>query len=647
MLADDALPARRLLRINGRAWRMFGLAVAGFVVCVAIVLALLVAGLQSGLLDHFIQADLTAKAGRRIAFRHLRWGLWASLPTVEVDGLVVGSPRTISPSPLVATPHAVIRLRLGALMKGDAHLLDVRLDDPVLHLVRLGHGRNNYTFGQGGASGGWGRLARLQIDDGVLVYEDPERHVILKGRISHGGRDSGNRTLHLYGGGDINGGAFTVDAWGGSLADRNSAAAYPFSAVLNDGGVRVTLTGASAKPFDFRKFDVRLDASGPNLADFTYLFEAPAPNTAPFTFTAHLVRDQPALRMTDIVGRVGDTELAGSLRTDHAPGRRRIIQASLHAQDLYMRDLRTALSPRLPHAQTRSVSGAPAASTKGGRLFSNTPFNVTAMKRDDLDLRLTADQAPDAVVRIRALTARLRLQGGRLTLDPLTFSAAPGLITARLLLDASQKTPQLAIQATVRGARLAALKPGLAALADADVEADVDLTGRGESIDAGARSVAGRLALRLRQGRLQTSKAAALGGDLIRAAALAIGDKTAQSPLTCAVSDFQAMAGRLEVRDLDVVTGAGATRGSGAIDLGSETVSLVLQGTPAHPRPFQVNAPVHIEGPLRHPAVKLDLVKGLGRAVAELGLTKSKPEADFDCDGLLARSAAFGMGRPD
>jgi uncharacterized protein involved in outer membrane biogenesis len=608
---------------------MVGLGVAILVASVVVFGAAVVVGLQTGALGGAVQATLSTMTGRTVAFRHMRATLFTSEPMFELDDLVIGSPPAITRAALLTTPRAVVRIRLAALMTGDPHVFDVGLDRPAAHLVRLGHGRNNYSFGTAGGSNAWRRLGRFQFDDGTLIYDDPERHAVLSGHISHTAGNAGLRALHLSGGGEINDGAFTIDAWGGSLANRDARSPYPFTARITDGAVQVRLTGVSGKPFDYRKLDVTLEASGPDLADLTYLFEAPAPDSAAFNLTAHLVRDQPALRMNDIVARIGRSDLTGSLTSDHPAGGRRTIQAVFRAQVLDLRDVRTALRRRPSHAQTRSIPMSAPPSADDGRLFPDAPFNLLALRRDDLDLQITAADAPGAPFRVAALNARLRLQRGRLTLDPVSFSADPGLVSGLMVLDGSRTPPQVALRVKVRGGRLAALAPRLAAVADAGLDADVDLRGAGRSLHAAAGSAEGRVALRLGQGRLQASKAAALGGDLVKALGLALGDKTRQTALTCAVADFQAKAGRLEVRNLVIVTAAGSTRGSGAIDLGGETIALALQGTPAHPRLLQVNAPVHIDGPLSRPGVRPDVLKGLGRLAASL--RPGRPKAESDC----------------
>jgi hypothetical protein len=153
------------------------------------------------------------------------------------------------------------------------------------------------------------------------------------------------------------------------------------------------------------------------------------------------------------------------------------------------------------------------------------------------------------------------------------------------------------------------------------------------------------MALRVNGGRIERTQAAVLGGDVIKAIGLSIAGRGGpQGRLDCAVGDFIGASGKFQVRDLDIVTEAGWARGVGGADLTNETLDLVLQGHAARPKPFQVDAPVHLGGPLDRLKVKLDPIQGLDRLAVSLPFGRPRAPAP-DCAVLLTRSAAFGRGR--
>jgi uncharacterized protein involved in outer membrane biogenesis len=524
-------------------------------------------------------------------------------------------------------------------------MVDLALERPSAHLVRLAPGRNNYSLGPDGGAGGWSRLASLTFADGQLVYEDPQRHAVLQGRISHQAHAGDPYALRLDGGGTINGAPFTVVAQGGNLAGQSASAVYPFTADIHDGQLHAAIVGSSGKPFDFRKMDVQLNASGPNLADFKYLFDVPAPNTPAFSLKAHVVRDWPKVAMLDIAGQVGATDVQGQLSSDRPAGAARTIKVALRSQRFYLRDLHATLAAPPGHDQARATPGSAPAARPGGRLLSDQPFRLGAAAHDNLDLTLVAAHVPDGPLSAADVKAHLTVDGGLLSLGPLTFAAGPGRIDARFTIDTRANDPLVSVSATVRGARLAALRPSLAQTADGALDADIDLQGHGRSLAAAAARADGRVAIRLSQGRLQKSKAAAVSGDLVNAIGLAIGDKGAQTSLTCGVADLSGQNGVLAVRDMAVVTGAGWTRGRGQIDLAHERVDLTLAGAAAHPAPFEVNAPIHMTGALAHPTVLPDPISALAGLAAAFGLDPKKP-APPDCKALVSASLAFAVKQP-
>lgn len=397
---------------------------AGLAAALALGSVMLVGLVQTGLVDGPVQTTLSVKTGRHVAFGHLHASLLSSTPSFVIDDLSIGSPAEISNLAVLTAPLAVLRVHLVAALTGKPGAFDVTLSRPIAHLVRLGPGRNNYGLGLGRASTGWRRLGRLEITDGAVTFDDPQRHVTLEGRFNHRADGRDPHPFHLTGGGTINGEPYSVEAKGASLGGRDPSQPYPFDAVLRDGELRATITGSTGKPFDFRQLDVQMDAAGPNLADFTYLFQAPAPNTAPFQLTAHIRRTAPKVWITGVAGKIGDSDVRGSLSSDHPSGGRRMIQASLQSNDLYLRDLRTVLGPLPPHGQTRAKSGAARAATTGG-LFSAKPFKSDLLRRSDLRLQIHAARIPDAPFPVGGLDSLLTLQSGRLLLSPATFQIGP------------------------------------------------------------------------------------------------------------------------------------------------------------------------------------------------------------------------------
>jgi AsmA family protein len=111
--------------------------------------------------------------------------------------------------------------------------------------------------------------------------------------------------------------------------------------------------------------------------------------------------------------------------------------------------------------------------------------------------------------------------------------------------------------------------------------------------------------LSARGGSLGRTEAQVLGGDLRGAFAGLLTHDRAATPLLCLQADFDALNGQAWARRLVFATPAGVVTGRGSVDLGAETVDLVLTGAPARRGLSAPDGFVSLQGPLAHPRVAL------------------------------------------
>ncbi len=625
----------------------------------AISLFLLLQALDHGLLNGAIQRLASAKTGRSVRFRTLKTHLLSAQPTFTIEGLVIGSPPAITHDDLAHIPRMTGRLDMAPLLMGKLQVRELTLLKPDLHLTRLGPGRNNFSFGSDGSSGALRYTQRLTIVGGRVHYENSERHLTMDGAFAHDGRPGLAKPFELHAVGVSNGESYVLEGAGGPLNGRAPGAPYAISADLRDGSVLTRLVGTTGAPFEFGAFDFRFVGSGPNLADYGYLFGGSTPNSPPFSLTGVARRRGQLMELSDISGHVGRSDVRGTISSTRGPSMSRSIRATIVSRVIYLGDARALLAARPGHALTRLRSGAVgAAGSSTGRIFSDQPFRVDALRSKDIAVDLKAAKVADAPFPMDNLFARLAIKNGQIALSPFSVGTAPGRLEARMQFDSGRSGGTAAISGFLTGARLGALGRNPDSGIDGDVDLWFDVHAQGASPHAMAADTRGRVAFRLQRGRLQRYKAAALAGDLVEAVGLALGNrKSSEIPLSCAVGEFVGKGGRFQVSRLDIVTGAGATDGEGAIDLGGESLSVVLRGRPTQKRLLQLSPPITVEGPLLHPAVKTRVAAALRRAgpvglialvtapLAALPPLRGEAAAGPSCDPLLARAAAFVKGR--
>jgi uncharacterized protein involved in outer membrane biogenesis len=615
----------------------------------------LVAGVEQGLFNGLLQRVATLKAGRSVRFAALRAHLLSTDPWFSIDGLVVGSPPNMTHDDLAYIPHLTGRLDLLTLLAGRLQMRELTLLRPDLHLVRSGPGRNNFSFGAGGAPGGLRYARRLTIVDGKVHYIDSERQLTMDGAFSHDGRPALAMPFRLDAVGVAKGEPFVLHGIGGPLNGRAPGTPYSLSAELQDGLARTRLVGVSVAPFVFAGFDLRFAASGPNLADYAYLVGASTPNSPPFSLTGRARRQGQATVFTDISGRVGRSDVHGTISSVRRPSGSRSIRATIVSQTFFLADARALLLARPTHASTRARSGAVGpAERPTDRVFPDQPFKLGALRSKDITVDLKAARVADAPFMVSDLSTRLAVRNGRIALAPLSFGTAPGRVRASVSFDGGHARPIAAVVMSLTGGRLSALRRDPDARVDGDADLWMNVVGEGASPHAMAADMRGRVAFRLRRGHFQRYKAAALAGDLVEAVGLALGDKKSrQIPLDCAVGEFIGQAGHFQLSRLEIVTPAGSTIGEGSVDLGGESLSMVLRGTPTQRRLLRLDAPITVEGPLRHPAIKVQAAAAVRRqgpagllAVVTAPLAAVLPHEDAtaenpSCDPLLVQAARF------
>ncbi|WP_158915891.1 AsmA family protein [Caulobacter sp. S45] len=635
---------------------MTSVVAAAAVVMVLAGLPVVVTGLNHGLFDRAIQRALRQKLGRSIQFSHLEVRFPGLHPTLSVSDLVIGSPPAISPADLLRTPRLWARLQILPLLEGQLRPTDLMLQTPVLHLVRLSHNRNNYRIGAGGPGRFLSKTRSLSIAAGSAQFDDPERQVVLKVRFSHSGDPTVAYPFRVSGDGVDKGSPLTLVAQGAGLNRRPVAKPYPLIARLVDGATLVELDGSSIRPFDFSTLDVQAHVFGPNLADLSYLFNLHTPNSTPYDVTAHVERDGPRIHVTHIRAKLGRSDAAGEILSDHVSGRRN-IQLNLRFGTLYLEDARALIEPRPPHAISRSQSGA-APRSRPGPLLTERPLRLDGLKAANMDVALKIGNLAGAAVAARDIQARAQVKDGRMTAGPIAFSLErAGRGRAWLTLDTSRPAARVTLAGSVTGLRIESLSKQMGKSLTGTLDAAVRVEGRGASMKALASAAQGRLAVQLHDGAFTRSKADALAGDLVHAIGQSIGDRDAKTPLQCAVADLVIANGSVRPDRLTIVTAAGVSQGEGSLSIGPQRLALEFHGQPAQRRVLQLNAPVRVVGPIGHPKVQVLMGQVLKREgpkrllalvvspIAGLLPTAGRSAPPPNCRALLDQSKHF-VGRP-
>jgi len=187
------------------------------------------------------------------------------------------------------------------------------------------------------------------------------------------------------------------------------------------------------------------------------------------------------------------------------------------------------------------------------------------------------------------------------------------------------------------------------------LEARAELHGVGDSVHKAASTANGTVAIAVPNGQMRQLFAEALGIDATKAVGLLIDKSQKETGVRCALADFSANNGVLTARNLVLDTDPVLAKGSGTIDLRTETLDLSLEGKPKTFRLVRVKAPITLTGQILSPhvgikagRVPLQAAEAVGLAVVATPLAAVIPFLDpglaknADCASLLSEAEQKG-----
>ena len=598
----------------------------------------------------------SGRLGREVRIEgHLRVHPWSWTPGAEVGGLRIGNPKWAGSGDLAYIREIDVRARLLPLFIGQLDLPLLRVIQPQVDLIRDKDDQANWQFDSQKSSKPLQLppIQRFVIRDGHVTMKDARRDLTLTGVINASETDQGGgKGFELTGQGTMNKDAFRLEATGGPLIHVERSQPYDFKLDVRAGKAHVTADGRLIKPFGLGEIQAEVTASGPNLADLYHLTAIPLPATPPYSFAAHLDRQQTKFTLTGLHGKVGDSDLEGSATLDK-PNGRRTITADLASRRLVFSDL-LAVTGGGPKATTASATPAAAS----GRLLPDAPLYRDRLQSMDAKVRYKAGSVVTAKWPLRRFSADVTLDHGLLTIDPLNFEFPQGRLVGRVRLD-GRKAPAVT-DLDMRLTNLAlgnflTAKSGGPPPIEGVLMARAQLHGTGDTVHAAASSANGRLVFVAPHGQMRQAFAELLGINLANGLYLLLSKDPKETPLRCAVADFEVKNGVAQVSNAVFDTGVVRAQGKGSIDLKTETLDLRLDGQTKKPRILRVWAPITLKGTLLHPKPGVDVGKAapqIGLSVAigavlaplaavlpfiEPGLAK-----DADCAALIGEAKAQG-----
>ncbi len=264
----------------------------------------------------------------------------------------------------------------------------------------------------------------------------------------------------------------------------------------------------------------------------------------------------------------------------------------------------------------------------------NEAVPFAALRLAELAIRLDAREIRFGGGLYRDLSARLAVQGGKLSLAPFSVAGPAGPIAGQLDADASARSVALKLNPAMVPAETLALLAGVTPALSGAVELVGDLHGTGDTVDVLAGSLSGQAGVSMVDG-------SAADGVLSKVVGRSVGPTEGRTAVRCLALPAHVQDGVAMLSSLALQTSRLDVQGHGTVGLRDGRLDLHLL-----PRLSLggggVSLPVHVGGTLGAPAPMLDPAAPGGRFALVIGPTGPAP----DLCGPALQAARFGTPGP-
>jgi uncharacterized protein involved in outer membrane biogenesis len=626
--------------------RWIGITFAALIVIVVLVLSLL----DWNMFKHPIERIASAKSGRAVTIGgDLKVHIWSWAPTVTLNGLTLGNPPWESDRPMAKIERLQIQVKLLPLLKGDVIFPRVEIIKPEVYLHQDKAGKANWTFeNKAPTNAPTSKPTKLPvvrdflIESGTLTFADDIRKLKLDGTIQAHEKASSDdaKAFRIEGKGTINEKPFTLNVAGGPLINLDPKHPYPFDLKITAGDIQVESDGTVNKPFDLGDLQLEVTASGRDLAELYYLTQITLPNTPAYKLHARIDRKGNDIKVTDIAGSLGTSDLSGNLEVDASKKRPRLTGALL-SKRLALSDLAASVGGSTAGTvQTKAGNDKAKASAKAkkapadpnARLFPDSPLQVERVRAMDADVKFQAQAIDAGSVPMKAVSLHIKIDEGVLSLDPFSFDLPQGRLTGKARIDARKDIPQVRIDLRMKDIQLDQLKgsaPGATPALGGVMQARAVIDGTGDSLHKVMSTANGTFTLILPKGEIRSAFAELTGINVAKGVGLLLKGENDREVIRCGVAQFGIQKGDAKVDTMIFDTQNVHITGLGDIHLGPEELDLSIKGEPKKIRLTRLRTPVEVKGHLLDPKIGVNVPATVkqGAIAAALGVVATPAAA--------------------
>jgi hypothetical protein len=543
---------------------------------------------------------------------------------VTAQDVVIGNPAGFgrNEEPFARIPRLTVQIEVAAsLWRGAIVIAAVELVRPAIRAIATEDGRENYRL----ASGSRPRIGALSVLDGrARVSLAPLRADFETTFATERPAEKADTTRIVAEARGIFAGESVVARFAGdvSLNAQDSRQPWPAEISVQNGPTQISVKGALQDPFGPGDATADFVISGPDMARLTPLTGVPFPVTPPYELHGRLDYEVGVYRVTDVKGRIGRSDLDGTMTVATRPGQRPEIRADVLSPSVDLRDIVSLLSsksgpPGTPGQTPEQRAQAAQIGRKAEanpRVLPQAPIHAAKFDLANVHLTFDAQRVQGASMPFDKLAFDVDVVDAAVALHQLSVAVGQGQITGDIwLMPRADET--LLARADIHFERL-----DVSRLLGASgrfkgnglLNGVVRLDGAGGSMAEILARADGVASLWMLGGDL-SSLLVDLAGLRLGSALLSSLNGSPTTTVECFVADLVLRRGVLSTRTLMLETADAITEGSGAVDLGQERVEVRLRTQSKRLTVGVLPAPLLIRGTLKDPRAAPDPATPAGR----------------------------------
>lgn len=585
-----------------------------------------------------IERAVTEATGRELSLEGDLRPVWTWVyPRFRAEDVSYANPEWASEDLMFTADAVEASISLLPLFRGRVVIPDLQLERAQVNLEQDAEGRKNWVLDpdpkeQKQESRVF--IRNLRVDQGGLRYDDAQRKINLQAELSSDDSGLAFTTKGKYRNLDLNASGHA----GHVLSLRDSNTPFPLRGEVKIGATILKVDGSVTGIAEFEAFDTSVQLSGQSLSHLYQIVNVAFPETPAYSTSGRLIREGSVVRYENFKGKVGQSDLSGTLQVDTA-GERPYMTGDLQSKVMDLGDLGILVGTNKPR--------------KDG-VLPDSPFRPDRWDSVDADVRVKAGtiRRPEQLP-IENLATRIQMKDRVLTLNPLEFGIAGGKLVGPVRLDGRKDTIRADVKMRVQDLQLAQLFPTLKQNKGSvgDLGGLVELTGRGNSVGRMLASADGKIGVFMDGGKISRFMMELVALDLWDVAAVKLtGDELIN--IRCAIADFAVKDGLMQTNAFVIDTAVVRVDGGGVVNLQTEAMNLRLSPKPKDSSIASLNSPLFVQGTFSDPKVSPDVgklaAKGVGALVlgiinpllAVLPLFQEGKGKDSNCGKLIAEATS-------